>query len=64
MKKIVIITNKCDNEEDLYSAYNIAYEFWNDKHIIFISALDGGNIHEIWSYIENETSEEIKNVYL
>lgn len=61
-KKVILLANKCDDEESQASALNEVYQFW-DKRVVPISAQNGDNIIEVWKSISREISEEAKENY-
>ena len=61
-KNIVLLGNKSDDEFIEMNAYNDLYSFWK-KDIIFISAIEGNNIHSIWEKIKDNINKEDSENY-
>ena len=61
-KEIIILANKCDNQDIENSILNDVYRFW-DKKVIFISAIDGLNMKEVWKAIDSIVTLPMKLEY-
>ena len=61
-KEIVLVCNKCDNEDSEIDVLNDVYSFW-DREVLFVSAENGNNMHALWERLRDSITEEKKSMY-